>query len=438
MRSFNVCVPALFVFQLFLFSTTHAIKGSDLDINGYIGFEVGQMVRSQYQGFDYNHLWLGSSVGNINFKAVPNENLTVLLGMEGRIWFNSFPPEAIRNQHFVYDSYTDLIVHQAQGILSLKKSNSISLECAAGIMPYKYNSEARNLGEYLFRTGTFPAYIINSFDFPRARLSGARVSCNYTGSGAVNAGIDVFVLTERQMRPFHDLSLAAIANVEISKAVTLGAGIELAHIWAVEDTMTTSKRDDNKYINGTDTGFYSFGGTKLMARVIIDPLFSLRENLRDIVGNGGKIYGECAILGLENYPADPSTNKYGYNELKNKMPLMFGINLPGWKILDICALEFEYFGCRYPDSYDQVIYYGYPLPATRFIYSDSTIYQHDNWKWSVYLKKNIARNFGLIFQVGRDHMRYEAQGAFIENADFGAALVKAKQFAWRSKFEFTF
>jgi len=336
----------------------------------------------------------------------------------------------------VYTSYTDFYLHQAQGILSLIKGNSISLECAAGIMPYKYNPEARNLGEYLFRTGTYPAYIINNFDFPRARLSGARVSFNYTG-GAINAGIDVFALTEREMRPFHDLSLAAVANVGISKAVTLGAGVELAHIWAVEDTMTTSNRDDNKYVNGTDTGYYTFRGTKLMARVTIDPLFSIRENLRDVVGNSGKIYGEIAILGLKNYPAY-ANNKYGYDDLKDKMPLMFGINLPGWKLLDICALEFEYFGCKYPDSYDQVIYAGYPRQADRFIYDDSTVYQHDSWKWSVYLKKNIARNFGVIFQIGRDHLRYEALGAFIENADFGAALVKPNQYAWRSKFEFTF
>ena len=363
MRTFIGCVPAFFAVQFIISTSTFAIKGSDLDINGYIGFEVGQMVKSQYQTNEVGHIWLGSSVGNINMKAIPSENLTVLLGMEGRLWFNTFPTEYLRNKQFTFTSTTDFCIHQAQGIYTLLKNEKLSLECAAGIMPYKYNPEARNLGEYHFRTGTYPAYIINDFDFPRARLSGGRVSVNYTGE-AVSAGIDALILTERQMRPFHDLSLAAVANAGFLKAVTIGAGIELAHIWAVSDTVTSPHSDQTKYVNGTDTGYYTFSGTKLMARVTIDPLFSMRENLRGVIGNSGKIYGELAILGLKDYPADQgANNKYGYSGLKNKMPIMFGVNLPGWKILDICAIEFEHFSSPYADSYDQVLREGYPLPA---------------------------------------------------------------------------
>jgi hypothetical protein len=110
------------------------------------------------------------------------------------------------------------------------------------------------------------------------------------------------------------------------------------------------------------------------------------------------------------------------------------------KMLDFASLEFEYWQCDYADSYEQVIYNGLPLPANVFTYqgADTSAYYNDSWKWSVYLKKSISRNFGVILQFARDHSRYETQGAFIENRDFGVALVKPENWSWRSKIEYKF
>ena len=41
-----------------------------------------------------------------------------------------------------------------------------------GYFPIKYNDNARNLGEYLFRSGTYPQYLTANFDFAAARVTG--------------------------------------------------------------------------------------------------------------------------------------------------------------------------------------------------------------------------------------------------------------------------
>ena len=54
------------------------------------------------------------------------------------------------------------------------------MDLAVGYFPYKYNPEARNLGEYLFRSGTYPVYLTNDYDFPLARVAGLRYGLNFS------------------------------------------------------------------------------------------------------------------------------------------------------------------------------------------------------------------------------------------------------------------
>jgi len=46
------------------------------------------------------------------------------------------------------------------------------LSLSAGIFPFKYNPDVRNLGEYLFRGPVSPGFLITAFDFQYATLSG--------------------------------------------------------------------------------------------------------------------------------------------------------------------------------------------------------------------------------------------------------------------------
>ena len=199
------------------------MKAADVEINGYIGMDMGQFVNARYLTADVNHIWIGSTYGELGLKAVPSDFMSISIDILGRAWVNSFPPETIRNRQFMYSSYEDILVDQAYGLFSFLKDTPLNINIAAGIMDFKYNPEATNLGEYLFRTGCYPAWVQTDFDFPEARITGIRAGLNYKGE-PVSAGLDLFALTEMQIRPFHDLSLAGIAHVNIFKILDIGGG----------------------------------------------------------------------------------------------------------------------------------------------------------------------------------------------------------------------
>jgi hypothetical protein len=79
------------------------------------------------------------------------------------------------------------------------------LDLSIGLMPYKYNPEVRNLGEFLFRSGTYPFVLFNNYNFPLARLSGLRLNFKY-GTEKFGLTVDQFVLMERETPPLNDIS----------------------------------------------------------------------------------------------------------------------------------------------------------------------------------------------------------------------------------------
>ena len=149
-----------------------------------------------------------------------------------------------------------------------------------------------------------------------------------------------------------------------------------------------------------------------------------------------KLYGEGAILGLENYPASTlydSTNQnnpYGYNKLSQKMPIMLGLDIPTFRVLDVLALETEWYGCPYPDGYMEIVRNGLPIP------DQYTNYQNTPWKWSVYAKKEVAAGFSLVAQCARDHTRLTTELA--KNVDYDETLVGNNQWWWMAKVLYTF
>src|SRR5690606_35009810 len=132
------------------------------------------------------------------------------------------------------------------------------------------------------------------------------------------------------------------------------------------------------------TNFYTFQGLKLMARASADPKvfvpmpFLGPEDL--------KVFGEVALLGVKNYP-------FYYEKRTERMPVMFGMNLPAFGFLDIVSLQFEYYGSPFPNSVDNA--YRYQMPTYPFVNengvraTDPNNFDRDNekvtdddWKWS--------------------------------------------------------
>jgi hypothetical protein len=149
------------------------------------------------------------------------------------------------------------------------------------------------------------------------------------------------------------------------------------------------------------------------------------------------------VLGVKNYPASDlfdSTNlinPYGYDDIAQKMPVMMGITIPAFKLLDVIAVEAEWYGCRYPDGYLQVLRNGLPLPdapnTPGFTNND---YRKDDWKWSVYAKKEVVDGLSCIVQCARDHTRLNTKLA--KNIDYEETLVKSNQWWWMAKVLYAF
>ena len=85
------------------------------------------------------------------------------------------------------------------------------------------------------------------------------------------------------------------------------------------------------------------------------------------------------------------------------MPLMFGFDVPAFKLLDVLAVEVEYYTNPYfNDNKTKLYAIERNMPATPFIILDQandpnghgvvTTTAH-HWKWSVFAKKNSVETF---------------------------------------------
>jgi len=435
-----------------------AASPGKITISGKLEFETAEMLKARTSvggssapgpGKTASHIWYGHTIGTLNLESNPLDNFSVRASFEFRQYMTMLPlsRDFARDSYFGNTYWAAFYMREGQGIYSFVKNESMSLDMALGLMPYKYNDEVRNLGEFLFRSGTYPLFLLGSFDRPFARLTGLRTSFSY-GNDEVHFKGDILGLIEREIRPVNDLSLAVIGKVGFLKMLELGGGVDFARCVPMDMRMDEPRTGENMYwiynsdSTHIDTGYYSFGGTKVMAHATIDPFGMVRGSnslLQSIVGeNGGKIYGEYAIIGLKNYSSGPK-NPRGYENAGERSPFMVGFTIPSWKILDVCALEFERFPSYSPDNYSATVINGLPLPNARNSgqqYDSSTYVPR--WNWSLYMKRQVAKKFSVVCQMGRDHQRWEINPSQAVFNDFEAAMVKPDEWGWHVMGVFTF
>ena len=118
-----------------------------------------------------------------------------------------------------------------------------------------------------------------------------------------------------------------------------------------------------------------------------------------------KLYGEVNLLGVENYPIL-------YADRLARMPVMVGINLPGFKLLDVIALQAEYQKSPWLNNTYQRGTASINLPylpnSTDAVMSKSDYFDmkhKDDFKWSILLRKSLHRNVNLSTQFASDHLR---------------------------------
>jgi len=433
-------IAILFVYMAAICAGISGEKAA-IGISGLSSFEFGQMVKGSYQikrGLNNDHTWMSRMQAQALVDAEVNEHVQVLIGLEGEL-FGSF------NREYLFPLtnmvHTNAYPTQAEGIVSAWSGTSHPLALHVGYFPYKYNEDAQNLGEYLLRSRPYPQIVITEFDFALARRMGIWLNSSL-GSMLEQ---DFMIVSATDYFPIWDFSVVYNGNLNLlNKFLHIGAGVNFNRMLAVDNTWTNPRygdsdprRSGNKkfYIENGDTLIYPLSGIQTIGRFGIHPQALLKWNFlgeKDL-----KLYAEAAILGLKNYPMS-SDSLFGYENILDRIPIMFGFNFPTFKILDVCALEAEHWSNPYPNSLEDVLRWNQASPGVihngRYTKSD---YKNDGWKWSIYARKMLLNSFHIIFQAACDHSF--TRSLTIEDQDFEEAYrKKPDQWYWMLKFMFTF
>jgi hypothetical protein len=414
-----------------------------IEFTGYSSWVFGQIVL----GTDVfetgqntplmSHYWSQEAYAGVGFHAALNERFTVNAAMEGKMWYPF--PSVLVGQPAFKRRYYGVWLDQGNATYKVGDVEKPWLTLTMGYFKYKYNTEARNLGEQLFRSLAYPGIIVNSFDFPASHLLGCQAHFDLL-QGRLNA--DAFIISESDWYPFGDISPALVASFKPHKLVEIGGGVEFARLISVNDQATTPRNPGgqmnenvNKIINylhkdqfglvdsiSYDSAYYTFKATKLMGRVTLDP-----KALFDLPFFGpedGKLYGEIDVLGLKNY-------SFWYEDINKRMPIMFGFNVPTFRVLDVLSMEFENYKSIFSTRYlTNVVQNGLPQPDHTYDTWDPLLFKFDDWKWSVYVKKTVFPGFSITAQFARDHMH----ATYVDGYPFwGESVARPGQWWWTAK-----
>jgi hypothetical protein len=330
-------------------------EGITLRPHGYGHFEAGQIAQGSIKQadkdvnvsntFKLDHIWTEDACIELGFDAAYRERLKLAFSLGAKLYF-SFPVPS-QNAGYTKNLRQDIYFNDLNAQYYFGDATSPWLLAQVGYFKYKYNPDVRNLGEYMFQTGTYPIWFDMTFDRPWQRLLGLHFQSNLFHSLKLD-----LLFVSATVVPAMNWSLAALANYDIAafKFIEIGAGVDFAHLFSVytdhtmpdfggDLTTPSTYRTNSKYIdeNG-DTNWYTFKGTKIMGRLSINPMKFVPQEIGGwkIFGEKDlKLYGEADIIGLKSYPDSGITVDGGkldyiapsYNKWYEKMPVSIGLNL---------------------------------------------------------------------------------------------------------------
>lgn len=399
-----------------------------------VNFDIGRVQESFFK--EAQGLWL-QRTGVAFTQGVTVDDRLRLVVTIGGLFFNSFP-EPI-SQSYQRSLKFGPGVGQAQGILKLGELEHPWGRLRFGLIPYKYNPDAKNLGEYLLRSGAYPNVLITGgwsiVNSANMLIQGVDFEL-HTGPVTHN----LLVSMERAYEPTGDFTPAYLFSYKPHPAVELGGGVAFAHLIPIQPSKTSPSPGSggfpfNRYHGDTvvtdpnDSVYsrYTFEATKLMARASVNFQTLLKS---EYLGSEDlKLYAEAAVLGWKDYP-------FYYSDRWHRIPVMVGFNFPTFRLLDILALEVEYRKADFVNSIaqsyvDRIL----PLPDLSNYGTNSTQsvtaydknalskvpwYRYQGIKWSVYAKREIIPGLKVYTQIASDHNRpykFTSDGALVPNRE---------------------
>ena len=454
----GICTASC-VCTLILFTAARSADTGDVVITqtAYGAIEAGQISRGYYyhpgliNGQPIAHVWQQRAIGYVGFNALVKNRLSINLTTEGQMAFSSPQigrwPQTLQSRQFFY-------VKWAYASYPFGNIESPFCTLQAGLFPYKYNPDARNLGEYLFRSNAYPLVIYSGFDYPLTDLFGFRANVNRKNLLLENDRLenDLILHSELLGVPVQDWSVSDVFSYSLDGMVSVGAGVSLSRFFSVYQGIYPPTASEpyfypnnlsnveklNFYIRdttGTDSALFDWKSVKLMGRASFDlkKMISYDKFGREDL----KVYIEADVIGLKNYPL--------FFEKKSDRTLTtFGFNLPAFGYLDVANIEFEY--CPNKSAYSDGNMYGTPelglvniLPVDSFCTAGDYNIKRSPWRWSVYLKKSVLNDHvSFIAQCARDHKKIDFYYFELAYMSFIESLQTKKDWWWSLKTEFKF
>ena len=450
----------------------------------YGAIEAGQINRGYYyrrgltDAQPIAHVWQQRAIGNVGFNALIKNRLAINFIGEGLMAFSS-PQiagpttwQTLQPRQFFY-------IKTAYASYTFGNLEAPFLMLQAGYFPYKYNPDARNLGEYLFRSNAYPLVIYSDFDYALASLFGLRANVRLHGlmlKGDLLEN-DLIFHSELQGVPTQDWSLSDVFSYSpLADVATVSAGVSLSRYFSVyQGIYPTGITDPYFYPNNlsydeklkfyirdtsrTDSVLFDWRALKLMGRASFDPKRFIpfnkfgREDL--------KLYVEADIIGWKNYP-------FIFDKRKDRILTTVGFNFPQIKTIkylplislladsrlfneiinginiDIVNLELEH--CSNNTAFSDGNLYGNPeltvasiLPVDSFYTGGGYKVKRVPWRWSLYLKKSVLDGrVSFIAQFARDHKKINFYYWDLLYMSFIETLQTSKDWWWSLKTEFKF
>ncbi|MBF0432298.1 MAG: hypothetical protein HQK83_13520 [Fibrobacteria bacterium] len=381
-------------------------------------------------------------------ETIVDENLIFNMGLGGILW-NPFPG------NIFIDKLTNFNMLPVEVKMEYKFGDSKNslMSLTFGQFFYKYNPDSKNLGEYIFRTISYPQTVftgnVDIAGSSQASVRGLMFSLNPFQGKFKN---DFLITTETNFAPLHDISLAYVGSYNVKNVFQVGVGFSLDRLIPFRPSETTPKNDKSLILEVPEqtvntvsgpvivpawTGVKKYWGNdslnKTLASAGIDhpdsiPVktetrltfksakFMLMSSLdfKPLIGlqtedgwqkDQFRLYTEIIVNGIADQP-------FYYENISHRTAYMWGISLPTWKILDYFNFEIQYYPTKMPNNIQELFEFNHPAPYLRLPgmderkYSpDSSIWKKNDFKWSIAAQRKVINGLTIMAQIASDHFR---------------------------------
>lgn len=394
------------------------------DFRPSLAVDMGQVVHGKLLTSDLELIPVNRSLIALEYETGIGDRWSAEAGMMGILWWPFSSTGLAPHERTVRVEPRLSIARLTHHLSNDPTGSRIEL----GYFPYKYNPDAQNLGEYLYRSGTYPGLVRTTdgfrlIDHAAYDAYGASLLLSTFGGILIHS---VNLFSEPAVVPVGDLTPAYEASLEAG-IFTAGLGAAWNRLISFDEEQVTPKALDNAYIqvrpndrglapyegpySGAPSNIRSLArnkdtsvavlhrwthrGVKLMSRAALDLGFMLPESLRG--PKDLRIFTEVAILGWENQP-------YFYTDRSKRMPVMAGLNLPTFKLLDILSLQVEHYSNPF-DNIKNFTETSWPIWTVNHADTASHGLKRDDWKWSFYARRTVGKILKIHFQAANDHLR---------------------------------